>query len=162
MDVKSEEINGENNEDEAFHKLSLLWLVKRMRRIVNMEIAQAPRSFLLRSAIYKWIGATVTCLSRTELTSTRPLLNNLMAPIVREREFIEANSEKEIPVKSIIKEISSLLRKKVTVEIYTEEAVKIQAKLNEKRAQRKIERAQTVSTFIIFVFFDCLRLFLTS
>jgi U3 small nucleolar RNA-associated protein 20 len=43
IDENEEHESGEESEDDQI-KLSLLWMIRRMRKIVNIEVVQAPKS----------------------------------------------------------------------------------------------------------------------
>jgi U3 small nucleolar RNA-associated protein 20 len=50
VDENEEQDSGEESENKT--KLSLLWMIRRMRKIVNIEIVQAPKSTAMVSYAY--------------------------------------------------------------------------------------------------------------
>ncbi|KAK6627164.1 hypothetical protein RUM44_009641 [Polyplax serrata] len=128
----------DDDDDAEKSKLTFLWMTKRMRRIVNMELGQSSSSNILRMAVFRWIGAVAMCTSKGTL---RSVLYHLMAPVVREREFTDLQQD-ETPMKTLVTEVCTVLKKKVGVEVYAKEAVKIKTKLMERRMERKNKRAQ--------------------
>lgn len=99
-------------------------------------------------AVLRWIGAVAMCLSQDVLIS---VLYHMMAPVVREREFTDSQKG-EGPLKRLVLEVCGVLKKKVGVETYSREAIKINTKLMERRMQRKNKRAQEVRCRFFFPF----------
>lgn len=120
--------------------VSLLWLTKRMRKIVNSEVVETPSSTVLRTEVFKWIAAVSTVL---ELDSLSRILNHLLAPLVREMITTE---ESNAPLRQLSKEVAHLLKNKVGVETYTKLLSGLQQALSTKRAERKRTRTQLAVT----------------
>lgn len=119
---------------------NLLWLTKRMRKIVNREIVEAPKSSILRTEIFKWIAGVVTTVEAEKL---QQVLNHLLSPLVRE---MSTTDEDNLPLRQLAKEVGGLLKKKVGSQLYISTMSKLQMHLNVRRAERKRERMQLVIT----------------
>ncbi|KAL0280213.1 UNVERIFIED_CONTAM: hypothetical protein PYX00_001577 [Menopon gallinae] len=144
-DEEEEMVNEEEREEDSKEEsknLSILWLIRKMRRIVNREIVETPLSYTLRTGVLKWIGAVSVCFSKEELTE---ILYHLIAPVVRERDLLEGEHS-EGPFKTLVTEVTQLLKKKVGFEEFTREAVKVQKRLLDRRTERRTQRAQEFVT----------------
>ncbi|XP_072378550.1 small subunit processome component 20 homolog [Diabrotica undecimpunctata] len=121
-------------------KPNLLWLTKRMRKIVNTEIVENAVSTTLRTEVFKWIAGVAAAV---EIENILPILHHLVAPLVRE---LATTEEKNAPLRHLSKEVSNLIKAKVGVEKYTETITKQQQYLSIKRAERKRSRTQLAVT----------------
>ncbi|CAH2002387.1 unnamed protein product [Acanthoscelides obtectus] len=121
-------------------KLNLLWLAKRMRKIVNSEIVEKASVIVLRTEVFKWIAGVITAL---DMEKVRPVLHHLMAPLVRE---LITTEEKNAPLRQLAKEVTNMLKKKIGMEEYTQVLSKLQQNLSVKRAERKRARTQLAVT----------------
>lgn len=122
------------------NKINLLWLVKRMRKIINSEIVETPTSTILRTQVFKWIAGVATAV---DLENVQGILQHLLAPIVRE---MITTDENESSIRHLSKEVGNLIKKKVGIEKYTEIVSKLQQQLFVKRAERKRSRNQLAVT----------------
>lgn len=120
----------------ADNKPNLLWLTKRMRKIVNTEIVENASSTTLRTEVFKWIAGVCTAL---ELDNILPIIHHLISPLVRE---LTTTEEKNAPLRHLAKEVSSLIKAKVGVDVYGNVLLKQQQSLSIKRAERKRSRTQ--------------------
>lgn len=125
-----------NNSD----KINLLWLTKRMRKIVNAEVIEKPSSIILRTEVFKWIAGVGTAL---EEEAIRAVLYHLLAPLVREMATTE---ESNATLRQLAKQVANLLKKRVGMEDYSNLLSKLQQVLSVKRAERKRERNQLAVT----------------
>ncbi|KAK9881414.1 hypothetical protein WA026_016304 [Henosepilachna vigintioctopunctata] len=117
-------------------KINLYWLCKKLRKVINTEIVENSSSIIIRTEIFKWIAAVTTAL---ETEATIPILNHLMAPLVREMLTTE---ESNAPLRQLSKEVGKIIKNKVGFEIYTETLSKLQQSLTVKRADRKRSKNQ--------------------
>ncbi|XP_023019456.2 LOW QUALITY PROTEIN: small subunit processome component 20 homolog [Leptinotarsa decemlineata] len=122
------------------NKLNLLWIAKRLRKVVNTEIVENSSDITLRTEVFKWIAGVATAL---DVGNILPVLHHLMAPLVREMITTE---EKNAPLRQLAKEVSNLLKTKLGMEIYTDMISKLQQTLSVKRAERKRTRKQLAVT----------------
>ncbi|KAJ9589485.1 hypothetical protein L9F63_017302 [Diploptera punctata] len=127
-----------DDESEGQIKLSLLWMIQRMRRIANVEMIQTPNSTVMRMAVFKWIGAMVVDLGRQGLPT---LAYQLLAPIARE--LINDNKSELF---QLAKQVSDVIKKKLGMEAYTRHLSQLQNNLAARRADRKKRKAIEVMT----------------
>lgn len=121
-------------------RINLLWLGKRMRKIVNSEIIDNNANTSLRTEVFKWIAGVVTALDGEVI---RPVIPQLLAPLVREMITTE---EKNAPLRQLAKEVANHLKKKIGMDEYTATLQQLQQNLNVKRAERKRVRSQLAVT----------------
>lgn len=121
-------------------RINLLWLGKRMRKIVNSEVIDNNANTSLRTEVFKWIAGVVTAL---DAEAFRPVIPQLLAPLVREMITTE---EKNAPLRQLAKEVANHLKKKIGMDEYTETLQKLQQNLNSRRAERKRVRLQLAVT----------------
>lgn len=126
--------------NENVNKLNLLWLTKRMRKIVNSEIVENSTSTVIRTEVFKWIAGVAVALDMEKLS---PVLHHLLGPLVREMITTE---EKNAPLRQLAKEVSNIIKKKIGIEQYTQLLSKLQETLSVKRAERKRARTQLAVT----------------
>ncbi|CAG9813428.1 unnamed protein product [Phaedon cochleariae] len=125
---------------EGENQLNILWLAKRMRKIVNTEIVEDASSTTLRTEVFKWIAGVGTAL---EIKNILPIIHHLLAPLVRE---MTSTEEKNAPLRQLAKEVSNLFKNKLGIEKYTSILSKQQQTLSVKRAERKRARTQLAVT----------------
>ncbi|KAL2713487.1 small subunit processome component 20 [Vespula squamosa] len=138
--VESPNIVNSNNEDVAKDDLSLGWLMRRLRKSVNIEVVQAPKSISVRSAVFKWIAGIVATIPIQELNT---LLFNLMSPLVREMTTTE---ESNAPLRQLAKEVASMIKKQIGIEEYARLLSKVQQKIDSKKTERRKIRKQQFVT----------------
>ncbi|XP_050316163.1 small subunit processome component 20 homolog [Anthonomus grandis grandis] len=121
-------------------RINLLWLSKRMRKIINSEVIDNNNSTTLRTEVFKWIAGVITAI---DLNNLKPVMNHLLAPLVREMITTE---EKNAPLRQMAKEVANILKKKLGMEEYTRILQSLQQSLTVKRAERKRGRSQLAVT----------------
>lgn len=121
-------------------KLNFLWLTKRMRKIVNTEIVQAPTSGTLRGEVFKWIAGVSTVLGES---SVKAVLHHLLAPLARE---LLTKEEGNAHLRGLAKDVCNLIRERVGLNFYSNALSKVQQQLSVKRAERKRVRTQLAVT----------------
>lgn len=121
-------------------KLNLLWLTKRIRKIVNSEIVENNSSTILRNEVFKWIAGVVTALDVEKIS---PVLHHLLGPLVRE---MITTDEKNAALRQLAKEVSNIIKKKLGMEKYTKTLSKLEETISVKRAERKRARTQLAVT----------------
>ncbi|KAI4482212.1 hypothetical protein M0804_008763 [Polistes exclamans] len=130
----------DHNKDKGDNILSLNWLMRRLRKSVNIEIIQAPKSISVRSAVFKWIAGIVATIPIGELNS---ILFNLMSPLVREMSTIE---ESNAPLRQLAKEVATTIKKQIGAEEYARLLSNVQQKLDSKKTERRKIRKQQFVT----------------
>lgn len=126
--------------NEKEKSVNLLWLAKRMRKIVNTEIVEGVNSTVLRKEVFKWIAAVGTVL---DVDIVIKVLPHILAPLVRE---MLTTDEKNAQLRQLGKEVAKLLKQKVGFDVYTDTLSKLQQNLSVKRAERKRTRTQLAVT----------------
>lgn len=124
------------NEESETMQINLLWLCKRLRKSINMEVVQCPSSIVIRTEVFKWIAAITTVLEVDKILS---ILHHMMAPLVRE---MLMTGDKNAFLRQLSKEVGSSIKKKIGLDVYTETLNKLQQTLSVKRAERKRTRNQ--------------------
>ncbi|XP_012286717.1 small subunit processome component 20 homolog [Orussus abietinus] len=138
---KLEDTKETSNEDEHNASyVSLIWFVKRLRKAVNMEVAQAPKSISVRTAVFKLFAGMVTAIPMEYL---EPVLLHVMSPLVRE---ISTTEESNAPLRHLAKDAARMIKKKLDAEEYTRLLRKVQQRLDMRRAERKRTRTQQFVT----------------
>lgn len=130
------------NEDDAdvTKRVNLLWLVKRVRRIINMEVVENTTSTALRTELFKFIAALLTVI---DINILRPIIHHLLAPLVREIVTKEKSTEELI---QLSQEVSAIVKSKIGKDEYTRLLATIEGQLTIRRAERKRNRTQLAVT----------------
>lgn len=128
------------NEEKTENKFNLLWLTKRMRKIVNTEVVETPTNTILRTEVFKWIAGISTAL---DVENIKKVVNHLLAPLVREMITIE---ESNAPLRQLSKQVANIIKNRLGMEEYVERLAKLQQHLSVKRAERKRTRNQLAVT----------------
>ncbi|XP_031840626.2 small subunit processome component 20 homolog [Nomia melanderi] len=121
------------------NQLSLPWLLRKLRKAVNVEITRAPKSTSVRTAFFKWVAGVVATIPIEEL---EPVLFSIMSPIVREMSTTE---EHNAPLRRLAKEAATMIKKR-TNERYTTLLSRVQQKLDIKKTERRKTRTQQFVT----------------
>ncbi|KAG7189774.1 hypothetical protein KM043_017437 [Ampulex compressa] len=137
--------SGGTTEDRAVkgkdgNHLSLSWLVRRLRKAINIEITQAPKSTSVRTAAFKWIAGVVATVPMEYLNV---VLFNIMSPLVRE---MSNTDETNTALRRLAKEVATMIKKRVGSEEYIGLLSRVQQKLDVKKAERKKIRTQQYVT----------------
>ncbi|XP_072743036.1 small subunit processome component 20 homolog [Anoplolepis gracilipes] len=126
----------QDDENIAKDNLSLFWLIRRLRKAVNVEITQAPKSISVRTAVFKFIAGVVTTIPMEYLNT---VLFSIMSPLVREITIIE---EANVELRRLAKEVVTMIKKSIGNEEYTKLLNRVQQKLDIKKAERRKVRTQ--------------------
>ncbi|KAK0177605.1 hypothetical protein PV328_001642 [Microctonus aethiopoides] len=117
--------------------LSILWLVKRIRKCINVEITQNPNSTAVRTAAFKWTAGIIKTISVEPYL--KPILFQIMSPLVREMTTTE---ESNAPLRQLSKEVAKMIKNRIDDEEYMKLLAKVQQKLDIRRAERKKTHTQ--------------------
>ncbi|XP_012535697.1 small subunit processome component 20 homolog [Monomorium pharaonis] len=137
--AKNDDQDDENKAKDN-NNLSFPWLIRRLRKAVNIEITQAPKSTSVRTAMFKFIAGVVTTVPMEYLNV---ILFNIMSPLVREMSTTE---ETNAELRQLAKEVAAMIKKSIGNEDYVKLLNRVQQKLNVKKAERKKARAQQFVT----------------
>ncbi|KAL0099682.1 hypothetical protein PUN28_019823 [Cardiocondyla obscurior] len=138
--VAKDHEQGDESTAKNSNNLSLLWLMRRLRRAINIEITQAPKSTSVRTATFKFIAGIVTAVPMEYLNS---ILFNLMSPLVREMTTTE---EANVELRRLAKEVAAMIKKSIGNEEYVKILNRVQQKLDIKKAERRKVRVQQFVT----------------
>ncbi|KAG5310535.1 UTP20 protein, partial [Acromyrmex insinuator] len=130
----------DGNKAKSSNNLSFLWLIRRLRKVVNIEITQAPKSTSVRTAMFKFIAGVVTTVPIEYLNA---ILFNIMSPLVREMTTTE---ETNAELRQLAKEVATIIKKSIGNEEYIKLLNQVQQKLDIKKAERRKVRAQQFVT----------------
>ncbi|CAN7995062.1 unnamed protein product, partial [Ixodes hexagonus] len=115
---------------------SVDWLLRKMAREAQREVATDPHCTLKRSHVLKFLAAVALDLSREELKGR---LETILRPVCRELEDRSPSHSEEL--KALAQEVSSVLKKAAGVEALGSALVAVQAQLSGKKFQRKRTKA---------------------
>lgn len=109
-----EEVEGGTEKKKRQPRLSLVWIARRMRKVVNLEVARAPKSGKLRTAVLQWTTAVITDMGVEEFTKNPLLMHHMLAPVVREiNQDNENNPHAPVGLRRFAKEVSNLIKEQV-------------------------------------------------
>ncbi|XP_011858769.1 PREDICTED: small subunit processome component 20 homolog [Vollenhovia emeryi] len=121
--------------------VSFLWLIRRLRNAVYIEITQAPKSTSVRTAMFKFIAGVVTTVPVEYLNIA--ILCNIMSPLVREMTTTE---ETYAELRRLAKEVATMIKKSIGNDEYVKLLNRVQQKLDIKKAEKRKKRAQQFVT----------------
>ncbi|XP_012551247.2 small subunit processome component 20 homolog isoform X1 [Bombyx mori] len=126
-------IEGENERTEGGGKLDTRWILFKLRKAVNVEVARAPTCINIRSSIFSMWIRMVGGLEADDVTG---VLDVLLPPLVRELSTGDAAAPASIP-KQLARRLARKIRRKIGEIEYSKLAAEAQTRLNIKRAERK-------------------------
>ncbi|XP_031621023.1 small subunit processome component 20 homolog [Contarinia nasturtii] len=113
-------------------KINLPWLLRRLRYVVHSEVAKAPQSSILRSAVFRWIEGLAALITTEQVEQ---LAYTLLAPLVREMSEEDQNIDARLRKLAI--HVGDTIRAKIGDDEYNNLRSQIQKKLMLRRAERK-------------------------
>ncbi|KAJ8667479.1 hypothetical protein QAD02_009142 [Eretmocerus hayati] len=140
--LKVPQFEQENESKESADKgnLSLLWVLKKLRRCINFEVSTAPKSTIVRASVFEWMKGVIRSV---DIEKLRPILFYFLSALTREMASIE---ESNASLRQQAKEIATTIKKKIGVEDYARLLSKAQQRLDTRRAERKQVRSQQFVT----------------
>jgi len=113
-DLDDDEEEEQKESKKKVTKLSLVWIARRMRKIVNLELAKAPKSGTLRTAVLKWTTAVILDLGVEAFTKNPLLMHHMLAPVVREISITnENNPHAPTGLRRFAKEAANMIKEQV-------------------------------------------------
>ncbi|XP_033340653.2 small subunit processome component 20 homolog [Megalopta genalis] len=142
VDMRDNGIADKDDETKGKYKnrLSLPWLLRRIRKAVNVEITRVPKSKSVRTAFLKWVAGIVATIPIEQLNG---ILFNIMSPIARE---MSSTEEHNISLRRLAKEAATMIKKRMGNEEYTRLFNRVQQKLDIVKTERRKARAQQFVT----------------
>ncbi|XP_067627368.1 small subunit processome component 20 homolog [Eurosta solidaginis] len=119
-------------EKNASTKINLYWLVRNIRFLINKELAKAPHSIIVRSALFNLIEGLITLLNVETLVKLAPLL---LVSLVREMSEEDQNVDSDLRQQAL--RVGSRLRKRIGTDLYDKLRTRSQTTLMRRRAERK-------------------------
>nr|XP_029728237.1 small subunit processome component 20 homolog isoform X2 [Aedes albopictus] len=117
--------------DDASKDVNLSWLIRRVRYVVQSEVAKAPKSIVLRKHMFQWMEALVDLLDESMVVSLAP---SILSPVTRE---LSDQDHLDKAVKQIVIRLGNRVKSKIGSEKYDEIRLRMQTKILEKRSVRQ-------------------------
>ncbi|XP_037815969.1 small subunit processome component 20 homolog [Lucilia sericata] len=130
VEQEVEEVQEDNKE--SLTKINLNWLMKNIRFLINKEVAKAPHSTSMRTALFTLIEALITLLTVETLELLGP---SLLTALVREMSEEDQNIDAEL--RQLALRVGSRLRKRLGSDLYDKLRAAAQMKLMVRRAERR-------------------------
>ncbi|XP_014095397.2 small subunit processome component 20 homolog [Bactrocera oleae] len=127
----------QKEENTAGTKINLYWLVRNVRFLINREVAKAPHSTVVRSALFTLIEGLITLLNVETLEMLAP---PLLSALVREMSEEDQNVDGDL--RQLALRVGSRLRKRIGSDLYDKLRTRTQTALMRRRAERKKVLAQ--------------------
>ncbi|XP_037947958.1 small subunit processome component 20 homolog [Teleopsis dalmanni] len=118
-------------------KINLHWFARRIRFLINKEVARAPHSTQIRTALFTLIEGFITLLS---VETIEILLPTLLPTLVRE--MSEDDDSVDLKLRQLALHVGSRLRKRIGSDLYDKLRTNVQTELMMRRAERKKVIAQ--------------------
>ncbi|XP_026753920.2 small subunit processome component 20 homolog [Galleria mellonella] len=129
----SNNVQSEDEQTEGGHRVNVRWILFKLRKAVNVEVAKAPNSVNIRTSIFTmWMHV----ISIFETQDLNKVVNVLLPPIVRELSTGDPMAPASLP-KQLASRLGKKLRRKIGDVEYGKMVAEVQMKLNIKRAERK-------------------------
>lgn len=111
-------------------KINLIWLIRRIRYVIQSEVAKAPKSIILRKHMFQWMEAVVELLDESSVVTIAP---SVLSPVTRE---LSDKDHLDDQLKRIVMRLGNLVKSKIGNEKYDEIYLHMQSKVHEKRVAR--------------------------
>ncbi|CAK1596413.1 unnamed protein product [Parnassius mnemosyne] len=126
-------IEAENGETDSLARVNIRWILFKLRRAVNVEVAKAPNSMHIRTAIFTMWLHVISFLEQEDLNR---VIDVILPPIVRELSTGDASTPATI-AKQLAGRLGKKLRRKIGDIEYSKLVAEAQTRLNMRRAERK-------------------------
>lgn len=115
---------------------NLMWLIRRLRRAINSEIALAPSSCLLRKSVFEYFNSLLDVINEKVLAK---LASSLLNPMLREMAEGEHSIE---DLKQTAGQVSNKIKSKIGLQEFDKIRLESQSKMLRKRVDRRKSLAQ--------------------
>ncbi|XP_068632256.1 small subunit processome component 20 homolog [Battus philenor] len=120
-------------ESDTVAKVNIRWILFKLRKAVNVEVAKAPNSMVIRPSIFTmWLHV----ISFMEPESLNKIMDVILPPIVRELSTGDATTPASL-AKQLAGRLGKKLRRKIGDIEYSKLVAEAQTRLNKRRAERK-------------------------
>ncbi|XP_028163642.1 small subunit processome component 20 homolog [Ostrinia furnacalis] len=120
-------------EAETTAKVNLRWILFKLRKAVNVEVARAPNSTNIRISIFTMWTHLISSLETDDLNK---IIDVILPPIVRELSVGDVGAPAS-PVKQLAGRLGKKLRRKIGDIEYGKLVAEVQTRLNIRRVERK-------------------------
>lgn len=126
-------LQADSEETEGGGKMNIRWLLFKLRKAINVEVAKAPSSMIIRTSIFTTWTHLISSLENEEVNR---IIDVILPPIVRELSTGDAATPASV-AKQLAGRLGKKLRRKIGDIEYSKLVAEAQTKLNIKRAERK-------------------------
>ncbi|CAH2980138.1 unnamed protein product [Chilo suppressalis] len=123
----------DSEEAEGRAKVNIRWILFKLRKAINVEVAKAPNSMTIRTSIFTALLHTISSFEQQDLNQ---VIDVILPPIVRELSVGDVGAPAS-PAKQLASRLGKKLRRKIGDIEYSKLVAEVQTKLNVKRAERK-------------------------
>ncbi|XP_050560675.1 small subunit processome component 20 homolog [Spodoptera frugiperda] len=131
LDKKPQQTDSE--EAEGGSRMNIRWILFKLRRAINVEVARAPTNMNIRTSIFTMWTHVISSLESEDVNK---VIDVILPPIVRELSTGDAATPATI-AKQLAGRLGKKLRRKIGEIEYSKLVAEAQMKLNIKRAERK-------------------------
>ncbi|CAH1645371.1 unnamed protein product [Spodoptera littoralis] len=131
LDKKPQQTDSE--EAEGGSRMNIRWILFKLRRAINVEVARAPSNMNIRTSIFTMWTHVISALESQDVNK---VIDVILPPIVRELSTGDATTPATI-AKQLAGRLGKKLRRKIGEIEYSKLVAEAQMKLNIKRAERK-------------------------
>ncbi|XP_062545125.1 small subunit processome component 20 homolog [Armigeres subalbatus] len=115
----------------ASKDINVAWLIRRVRYVLQSEVAKAPKSIVLRKHMFQWMEALIGILDKNMAESIAPAI---LSPVTRE---LSDKDHLNSTLKTIVMRLGNRVKSKIGGEKYDEIRLHMQSKILEKRGARQ-------------------------
>ncbi|XP_075973802.1 small subunit processome component 20 homolog [Anticarsia gemmatalis] len=123
----------DSDEAEGGGRLNIRWILFKLRKAINVEVAKAPTSMIIRTSVFTMWTHVISSLEGDEVNR---IIDVILPPIVRELSTGDAATPATV-AKQLAGRLGKKLRRKIGDIEYSKLVAEAQTKLNIKRAERK-------------------------
>ncbi|PZC82298.1 hypothetical protein B5X24_HaOG210854 [Helicoverpa armigera] len=123
----------EGEESEGGTRMNIRWILWKLRRAINVEVARAPSNMDIRTSIFTMWTHVISSLENEDVNK---IVDVILPPIVRELSTGDAATPATV-AKQLAGRLGKKLRRKIGDIEYSKLVAEAQMKLNIKRAERK-------------------------
>ncbi|XP_023944634.2 small subunit processome component 20 homolog [Bicyclus anynana] len=127
----TKKVLSEETHEDTNAKVNIRWILFKLRKAINAEVAKAPTTFNIRTAIFTMWMHIISSLESDEVNT---IIDVVLPPIVRELSTGDGPSS---VAKQLARKVGKKLRRKVGEIEYSKMAAEVQSRLNVRRAERK-------------------------
>ncbi|KAL4717980.1 hypothetical protein ACJJTC_013019 [Scirpophaga incertulas] len=131
--AKSDNKQMESDEAQGTAKVNIRWILFKLRKAVNVEVARAPNAMKIRTAVFTTWLHIVSAFDPADINS---VVDIMLPPVIRELS-VGAPGAPATAAQQLAARLAKKLRRRIGDIEYAKLAAATQTKLNIKRAERK-------------------------